>query len=132
MVTLSDVEASNSRISTTLPARMVVVFVGATSGIGEYTMKAFAQHTITPKIYFIDRSQDAANRILAELQELNPKGEYIIIKSDVALLKNVGDVCQQILAQENAINFPFQTQGTILPNSTFSLFLHARYILYLI
>jgi NADP-dependent 3-hydroxy acid dehydrogenase YdfG len=120
MVAFSDVEVSNSMISTTLPTKLVAVFVGATSGIGEYAMKAFAQQTTAPTIYFIGRSQDAANRIMAEIELLNPKGEYVFIKSDIALLKNVDDVCQQILAKENAINLLFQTQGTILPDSKYS------------
>jgi NADP-dependent 3-hydroxy acid dehydrogenase YdfG len=113
MFALSDVEASNSQLSTSLPAGLVAVFVRATSGIGEYTMKAFAQRTDSPKIYVVGRSQDAANRILAECKELNPRGQYTFIRSDVALLKNVDDVCQQILAKEKSINLLFQTQGTI-------------------
>jgi NADP-dependent 3-hydroxy acid dehydrogenase YdfG len=120
MVALSDVEASNLRLSTTLPAKMVAVFVGATSGIGEFTMKAFAQHTTEPRIYFVGRSQDAADRIMGEVKHLNPTGEYIFTKSNVSLLKNVDDVCQQILVREEAINLLFQTQGTIDPDSKFS------------
>jgi hypothetical protein len=49
MVALSVVELSNSPISTTLPAKMVAVFVGATGGIGEYAMKAFAQKPPNPR-----------------------------------------------------------------------------------
>lgn len=117
MVALSAVEASNSRISTALPASLVAVFVGATSGIGEYALKEFAQQAKDPKIYLVGRSEDAANRIIAESRGLNPTGQYTFIKSDISLLKNVDKVCQQILAKEDSINLLFQTQGTLLMES---------------
>ncbi|OBT45008.1 hypothetical protein VE00_04095 [Pseudogymnoascus sp. WSF 3629] len=118
MVTLSAVAASNSRISTALPAGLVAVFVGATSGIGEYALKEFAQQAKDPKIYLVGRSEDAANRIIAESRDLNHTGQYTFIKSDISLLKNVDNVCQQILARENSINLLFQTQGTLLMEKT--------------
>jgi NAD(P)-dependent dehydrogenase (short-subunit alcohol dehydrogenase family) len=117
MVALHAVQDSNSRLATSLPAGMVAVFVGATSGIGEHAVKTFAQCTTSPKIYIVGRSLQSADRILAECRELNPHGQYIFISSDVSLLKNVGDVCQQILAKEPSINLLFQSQGSILMSS---------------
>ncbi|KAI1372718.1 putative short-chain dehydrogenases/reductase [Hypoxylon crocopeplum] len=118
MVTLSTVQASNSSIATSLPDGIVGVFVGATSGIGEHALKAFVQQVKNPKIYFVGRSQEAADRIIPECKQLNPSGQYIFIKADVSLLKNVDDVCQQILAKEESINLLFQTQGTMLMDKT--------------
>jgi NADP-dependent 3-hydroxy acid dehydrogenase YdfG len=111
MVALSDAQSSNTNIATSLPAGMVAVFVGGTSGIGEFTLKNFAQHAKSPKIYLVGRSQDAADRITQECVKLNPDGEYIFIRSDVSLLKNVQSVCEQILSKESSINLLFQTQG---------------------
>ncbi|XP_044723697.1 short chain dehydrogenase domain-containing protein [Hirsutella rhossiliensis] len=111
MVTLSAAEASNAKIATSLPIGMVAVFVGGTSGIGEYTLKNFAQNAKNPRIYLAGRSQDAANRIISECTKLNPDGQYIFIQSDVSLLKNVLPVCEQILSKEKCINLLFQTQG---------------------
>ncbi|KFY35813.1 hypothetical protein V494_05572 [Pseudogymnoascus sp. VKM F-4513 (FW-928)] len=113
MVTLSATEASNSRISSDLPAGLVAVFVGSTSGIGEYSLKAFAQQAKSPRIYLVGRSEDAATRIITECKDLNPTGQYIFIKSDISLLKNVDTVCQEITAKEISINLLFQTQGTM-------------------
>ena len=121
MVELSAIQASNSNLANNLPTGMVAVFVGATSGIGEYSLKAFAHQTKSPKLYFVGRSQDAANRIISECKELNNSGQYIFLKSDVSLLKNVDEVCQQILAQEDSINLLFQTQGTMLMESELPL-----------
>lgn len=114
MVTLEQVRASNALIRSGFPTRLVVVFVGATSGIGEYTLKAFVKHASQPCVYFVGRSQEAGKRITAELQNLNSRGEYTFIQSDVSLLKNVDEVCRTISAQEKAINLLVLSQGTLV------------------
>jgi NAD(P)-dependent dehydrogenase (short-subunit alcohol dehydrogenase family) len=110
MVAQGLIAASNA----TLPTHLTGVFVGGTSGIGEYTLKAFARHCQHPKAYFIGRSQAAADRILSELHAINGKGEYLFINSDVGLLKNVDDVARQIAAKEQYINILFLTTGTFI------------------
>jgi NADP-dependent 3-hydroxy acid dehydrogenase YdfG len=110
MVSLSNVQLSNSLISSTL-TRLVAVFVGATSGIGEITLKKFAKHSRQPRAYFVGRSQNAADRIVAECKALNPQGEYIFIKADVSLIRVVDKVCEQIKAKEKALNILFLSAG---------------------
>lgn len=95
MVALSTVLSSNARIATELPSSLVAVFTGATSGIGEYTLLALAKHTVKPRIYFVGRSQDAANRIIAEARRLNPEGSYVFLKGDLSLLRNIDNICEE-------------------------------------
>lgn len=114
MVSLSDVQSSNAQIATALPQGLVAVFVGATNGIGEYSLKEFARHARKPRVYFVGRSQDAADRIAGECRELNPEGEFTFIKADVSLLKSVDDVCREIKSKENTINLLFLTCGSAL------------------
>ncbi|TAQ88726.1 hypothetical protein B7494_g2945 [Chlorociboria aeruginascens] len=104
MVTLSAVQSSNSRISSTLPANLVAVFIGGTSGIGEISVKKFAKYTIKPRVYIVGRSQEAADRIIAECRALNSGGEYIFMKADVSLIRGVDDLCEKIKAKEKTIN----------------------------
>ena len=111
MITLSQVQSSNSLISTTLPPNLVAVFVGATSGIGGTTLKQFAKHARQPRAYFVGRSQDAGDRIVAECRTLNPEGEYIFVKADVSLISIVDEVCEEIKAKEKAINILFLSAG---------------------
>lgn len=111
MVSISIIQSSNSLISSTLPAGLVAVFVGATSGIGETSLKQFAKHAKQPRVYFIGRSQDAANRIAAECKVLNSGGEYMFIKADVSLVRNVDKVCTEIREKEKAINILFLSAG---------------------
>lgn len=111
MVTLTHVRSSNSLISSTLPPNLVAVFVGATSGIGESTLKQFAKHSRQPRAYFVGRSQDAGDRIVVECRALNPEGEYIFVKADVSLIRVVDEVCDEIKAKEKAINILFLSAG---------------------
>lgn len=113
MVALSTVTASNERIASTFPPGLVAVFVGGTSGVGEYTVKTFAKYTVKPKVYIIGRSQEAADRIVNECKELNPGGAFEFIKADISLLKNVDDVCRQISSKETKINILFESQGSM-------------------
>ncbi|KAJ4286909.1 hypothetical protein N0V88_007854 [Collariella sp. IMI 366227] len=114
MVTLEQMRASNARIPEALPAGLVAVFAGGTSGIGETTMKQFARHTVSPRIFFIGRSDRAAARLHTELMEINPAGKYRFIRSDLSLLQNVDEVSRQIKTKESAINLLFLTSGTMI------------------
>ncbi|PWY76143.1 hypothetical protein BO94DRAFT_473818 [Aspergillus sclerotioniger CBS 115572] len=111
MVVLAQVQSSNAQITTSLPKDIVALFVGATSGIGEATLKQFAQHSQYPRVYFVGRSQDAGRRIAAECTALNPAGEYIFIPADISLLNRVDDVCREIIDRESFLNVLFLSPG---------------------
>lgn len=113
MVTIEQVRASNAQIATSLPPGLVAVFVGATNGVGEATVKQFAKHTVRPRIYLVGRSKEAGNRIVAECKALNPESQLVFISKELSLLKNVDEVCQDILAKEDCINLLFLTIGTL-------------------
>ena len=113
MAALQHAKASNERIASTFPKGLVAVFVGGTSGVGECTLKTFTRHASNPRVYLVGRSQEAANRIVAECQSLNPNGYFEFIKADISALKNVDDVCRQLKAKESAINLLFQSQGSM-------------------
>lgn len=116
MVSLDDVQFSNARIASTLPPGLVAVFVGATNGIGETTLKQFAKHARQPRVYFVGRSQEAGDRIAVECKALNAEGEYIFIKADTSLIRTVDDVCRDIKSKEKSVNLLFLSTGTLIPN----------------
>jgi NADP-dependent 3-hydroxy acid dehydrogenase YdfG len=113
MVTLAEAQSSNARIATELPPHLIAVFVGATSGIGEATLKQFAKEVPKPRVYFIGRSQEAGDRIAVECKALNPEGEYIFLKGDVSLIKVVDEICREIKSKETVINLLFNSAGMI-------------------
>ncbi|KAL7918408.1 hypothetical protein ACQKWADRAFT_245852 [Trichoderma austrokoningii] len=110
MVSLSQVRASNSLIST-LPEKLVAVFVGGTSGIGEETTKCLAKYAKSPRIYIAGRSRDAGDRIVAECTRINPSGEYIFCECDVSLIRGADELCNEIKKKEAFINILVLSQG---------------------
>ena len=114
MVSLTDVQSSNSRIASAFPPGLVAVFVGATNGIGETSLKRFAKHTRQPRVYFVGRSQEAGDRIAAECKRLNSEGEYIFIKADTSLIRTVDDICRDIKSREKTVNLLFLSTGTLV------------------
>ncbi|KAK9452816.1 short-chain dehydrogenase reductase SDR [Dipodascopsis uninucleata] len=118
MVSIDLIRQSNAHISTTFPAGLVALFVGATSGIGEHSLKAFAKYFNKPRVYFIGRSQEAGNRIVSECKAINSAGEYIFIKCDITSLKRIDKVCQDIKNKETTLNLLFISAGTLANGKT--------------
>jgi len=114
MVSLPTIQFSNSFITSSLPPKLVAVFVGATNGIGETTLKQFAKHAHQPHVYFVGRSQEAGDRIVGECKALNAEGEYVFDKADVSLISVVDDVCRGIKRKERVVNLLFLSQGTMI------------------
>jgi NADP-dependent 3-hydroxy acid dehydrogenase YdfG len=113
MVALSDVITSNELIASTFPDGLVAVFVGGTSGVGEYTIKSLAKYAAKPRVYIVGRSQEAADRIIQECSQLNSKGTFQFIQSDISVMKNVDEVCRQLKRKETVINILFESQGSM-------------------
>ncbi|KAK0715948.1 hypothetical protein B0H67DRAFT_582066 [Lasiosphaeris hirsuta] len=113
MVTLEQIRSSNARIATELPPDLVSVFLGGTGAVGETTMKQLAKLAAKPRIYIQGRSKETGDRLVAELKELNPDGEYFFIAADIASLYNVDDFCREIKSKESHINLLFMATGTL-------------------
>ncbi|KAJ5129530.1 Short-chain dehydrogenase/reductase SDR [Penicillium bovifimosum] len=124
MIPLSEVQASNAQIANTFPPGLVAVFVGATNGIGEAALKEFARSARSPRAYFVGRSEEAAARITAECRQLNPQGDFIFIKADISLIKNVDVVTREIQSKEKSINLLFLSCGTLRSGEDTSEGLH--------
>jgi NADP-dependent 3-hydroxy acid dehydrogenase YdfG len=114
MVSLQAIRESNARIGTSLQPGLVAVFVGATSGIGEGSLKEIAKRAQRPRIYFLGRRESEGNRIKEELTKINGEGEYHFLQYDLSLLKNVDDACHYIRDREPAINLLFLASGTLV------------------
>ncbi|KAA6409851.1 MAG: hypothetical protein FRX48_06463 [Lasallia pustulata] len=112
MVSIEAVRASNARLKNTQPG-LVALFVGATSGIGEYTLKQFYRQTASPVVYFVGRNQSAATRILSELEPLNPTGTATFLRADITLLSSVRTLCASLLTRSQTLNLLFLTPGTL-------------------
>ncbi|KAF2807934.1 NAD(P)-binding protein [Mytilinidion resinicola] len=117
MVTLTQVKASNALLSTSLP-NLVAVFVGATSGIGEYSLKAFAKHALAPRVYIVGRSQASGDRLTTECKQLNPGGTFNFIQAEVSLISAVDVACEEIRRRERSLNILFNSAGSLVSTDT--------------
>lgn len=59
----------------------------------------------------IFRSQDVADKLCKELEDLNPGSKAVFIKKDISILKNVDEVCEELQRREKKINILFLSAG---------------------
>jgi NAD(P)-dependent dehydrogenase (short-subunit alcohol dehydrogenase family) len=125
MVSLSDVHEANKLTFDHRP--YVAVLVGATSGIGEYTISELARRLSgnsheQSRLYLIGRNATEGGRIISECKTNCPGVEIIWIKAqDLALLADVDSICQAIRDHEKRrctdrephIDLLFMTQGKV-------------------
>jgi len=57
------------------------------------------------------RSQDKADSLCKELEDLNPGSQAIFIQKDISILKNVDEVCEELQRREKKINILFLSAG---------------------
>ncbi|KAL4902291.1 hypothetical protein BDW74DRAFT_62736 [Aspergillus multicolor] len=112
MVSLDKVKSTNSTLKSYGPG-LVGVFVGGTSGIGEFTARSFVRHAVSPRVYLIGRNEAQASKIIEELNALNPESTTTFLKCDVSLLKKVDEVCRAIQEKEEKVNLLVLTSGVM-------------------
>ncbi|KAM3071927.1 hypothetical protein ACMFMG_008392 [Clarireedia jacksonii] len=111
MVSIKAVRASNASFKATSAPGMVVVFAGATSGIGMGTLKAFVKNANSPTAYIIGRSKKAAAPLLDELQKSNPSAKLNFMETELSLIKNVDVISDEIKSKEKKVDFVFVSPG---------------------
>lgn len=104
MVPLPLIRSTNTAVAQAQP--LIAVFVGATTGIGEFSVRALAKaHGVQGKglrIYIIGRNAAAAEKIFKECREVCPNGQFVFVRGgDISLLKNVDAASVEILRLEN-------------------------------
>jgi short-subunit dehydrogenase len=119
MASLGTSQSSNSRIPTSLVPKepFIAIFVGATNGIGEATLKQFIKDCgkgVKVKAYFVGRNQDSGKRIIKECQGINSSAEVIFLRADVSLIEEVDKLSKEIKSRENTINLVVLTAGAAI------------------
>jgi NADP-dependent 3-hydroxy acid dehydrogenase YdfG len=110
MVNIKDVRSSNRSLQA-LPPGLVVVFAGATSGIGLGTLRQLAKNANGPRAYIIGRSREKANRIIDKLKLFNPMGTFVFIQGQCSLIRDVDRICEEIKKLETHIDILCMSPG---------------------
>lgn len=107
MVGLEVARTANKALISTHP--LVAVFVGGTSGLGEYALRALASHASSNdngkslRAYIVGRNTAAADTILNDCRKACPHGQFKFIRAEnLALLGAVDQCCEQIRASEES------------------------------
>ena len=111
MVSLKVVQESNATIRTTIGPGQVSLFVGATSGIALTTMLEYAKKSASPRIYIVGRGEAKLSGVVQDLEDLNPQGTYIPIRSEISLLKNVDAACNEFQKKEKSLDLLVMCPG---------------------
>ncbi|OAK93967.1 hypothetical protein IQ06DRAFT_298711 [Phaeosphaeriaceae sp. SRC1lsM3a] len=112
MVAYTDIQASNALINDDNAPR-VAVFVGGTSGVGHYTIKALVATGTSLRIYIIGRksAEERTKAFTDELQVLNPRAELVWLEGEVTLLAESKRLCETIKSKERHVDLLFLTTG---------------------
>ncbi|MCJ1384399.1 hypothetical protein MMC17_007515 [Xylographa soralifera] len=112
MVSVHTLQQSNARIAT-LPQGLVVLFIGATSGIGQSALEHFARYTSSPRIYTVARPATVASHenLLASLRQSNPTVTYDLIRADVSLVSEIDKIVEAITQKETKVDILFMSAG---------------------
>lgn len=112
MISYKDILASNALINDATGPR-VAVFIGGTSGIGKFTVKALVATGAKVKIYLVGRksSEERMQVFIQELHAINPKAEVIWTEGEISLLAETKRVCEIIKSKESSVDLLFLTAG---------------------
>jgi len=110
MVSIKDVRASNATFEASKDS-LVALFVGATSGIGEGTLKQFAKNAFAPTIYIVGRSKTAAAPLLEHIRTSNPGATINFIETEISLIKNIDKATDEIKSKEKKLDLLFMSPG---------------------
>jgi NAD(P)-dependent dehydrogenase (short-subunit alcohol dehydrogenase family) len=124
LITQSTAHQPNVTETMTNDQRPIALFTGATAGLGEAILKAYARNHQNSRIYFVGRNDAAAQQIIEDVQQTwkeisqsgEGEGDIIFVKADLTLLKNARDVVQRIVRREgdNArLDFLCMSQGIL-------------------
>ncbi|PWY94620.1 hypothetical protein BO94DRAFT_572191, partial [Aspergillus sclerotioniger CBS 115572] len=112
MVSIPEIRASNARITTTT-APQIVVFTGATDGIGKATLTRLISTNLPIKIYAIGRNGQKHESFLSQLRKSNKKATIIWLEGQISLLADTKRLCDEIKARETFIDCLYMSAGFI-------------------
>lgn len=114
MASISEVKASNNRISQDTAPRTAVI-TGATDGIGKATLTRLIATKLAMKIYVIGRNGSKHQQFLDELRKSNERADIVWLEGQLTLLAETKRLCDIIKQRETSIDMLLLSAGFIPP-----------------
>ncbi|KAF2159934.1 hypothetical protein M409DRAFT_37825 [Zasmidium cellare ATCC 36951] len=111
MVAIAAIRAQNAKFAAQKHANKVCVFVGATNGIGESTLKALLTLLSSPTIYVVGRSASRWEVQHQQLRQLNSQAKFNFVQAEVATIRGVDEACKQITASASKVDYLCMSAG---------------------
>lgn len=115
MPSYSTILSSNALLTPTTPSKppLIAVLAGATSGVGQHTLRALVATGTPSRIYLIGRPSALARTtpFLAEMHALNPRASIIWTEGEISLLSEVRRICDVIKKNEEVVDLLLLTAG---------------------
>lgn len=110
---LAKVLAANEEFARQNPAGCVAVFMGATAGIGESTLKRMVTLLDNSTFYVLGRNP---TEIASKLEQLRisastHQNKIVFIEAQVSLIADVDAACDRIIADENKVDYLCMSPG---------------------
>ncbi|VUC31422.1 unnamed protein product [Clonostachys rosea] len=109
-VSISEVKASNSRISKDTAPR-IAVFTGGTDGIGKASLSRLVATKLPIKIYVIGRNGEKHKPFLDQLRASNGEADIIWLEGQVSLLADTKRLCEIIKEREESLDILYTSPG---------------------
>jgi len=121
MASISEVKASNARISTDA-APHTAVFTGATDGIGKATLTRLVATQLAMRIYVIGRNGEKHQLFLDELRKSNDQADIVWLEGQISLLAETKRLCDIIKQRQTSIDVLFMSAGFIAPGERIGMY----------
>lgn len=117
MVSISDIKASNARITADSVPR-VSVLSGATDGIGKAFLTRLVATKLELRVYVIGRNGDRHKPFLDELRRSNGKADVVWIECQMSQGADIVKACNEIKRRETSIDLLYMSAGFINSGNT--------------
>lgn len=112
MVSISDVKASNARITLDSVPR-VSVLSGATDGIGKAFLTRLVATKLEIRVYVLGRNGGKHKPFLDELRRSNAKADVIWIECQLSQGADIRKACDEVKRRETSIDLLYMSAGFI-------------------
>lgn len=114
MPSYATILASNALLTPSPSSKpLIAVLAGATSGVGQHTLRALVGTGAPSRIYLIGRPSALASTtpFLTEMHALNPRASIIWTEGEISLLSEVRRICDAIKKKEEVVDLLLLTAG---------------------